>query len=171
EPVAVTPPTDSAATTAAAIVPPPPERDASWLDWSILADLSPDGRTILFSETREGGGAQSAVYLRRADEPAPIHLGDGIGDALSPDGKWALCHQGAKLVLVPTGTGQARELKIDGAFDSGAAWMPDSRRAIVAGVIGKSGYRLHLIDTLDETARPISPENIWSGGARAFAVS
>ncbi|HUR81224.1 MAG TPA: protein kinase, partial [Thermoanaerobaculia bacterium] len=31
------------------------EKDASWLDWSILADLSPDGRTLLFSETRQGG--------------------------------------------------------------------------------------------------------------------
>jgi hypothetical protein len=147
------------------------ERDASWLDWSILADLSPDGRTLLFSETREGGGAKSAVYLRRADAPSPIHLGDGIGDALSPDGKWALCHQGAKLVLIPTGTGQPRELAIEGAFDIGAVWLPDSRRVIVAGVIGESGYRLYVVDTLDEKASPVSPENIWSGGTRAFAVS
>jgi len=149
----------------------PSERDASWLDWSILADLSPDGRTILFSETREGGGAKNAVYLRRADAPSPLRLGDGMGDALSPDGKWALAHQGAKLAVIPTGTGEARELKLDGSFESGAAWMPDSRRVVVGGAIGKGAYRLHLIDTLDETVTPISPENIWSGGVRAFAVS
>jgi serine/threonine protein kinase len=153
------------------VVDPSPEQDAAWLDWSILSDLAPDGRSILFSETREGGGAKSAVYLRRLSEPAPVHLGDGIGDALSPDGKWALVHQRAKLVLVPTGTGQARELNLAGEFDAGAAWLPDSRRAIVAGVIGKSGYRLYLIDTLDETAKPVSPENIWGGGTRAFTVS
>ncbi len=147
------------------------ERDASWLDWSVLADLAPDGNALLFSETREGGGAKSAVYLRRAEAPAPLHLGDGIGDGLSPDGKWVLAHQGSKLVLIPTGTGQHRELKIDGAFDNGAAWLPDSRRAIVSGAIGKSGYRLYVVDTLDETAKPISPENIWSGGTRAFATS
>jgi serine/threonine protein kinase/WD40 repeat protein len=147
------------------------ERDASWLDWSVLSDLSPDGRTLLFSETREGGGAKSAVYLRRADAPAPMRLGDGMADALSPDGKWALCRQGAKLVLMPTGSGEPRELKIDGAFDAGAAWLSDSRRAIVAGVSGKSGYRLHVIDTLDETIKPVSPENIWSGGTRAYAIA
>jgi len=147
------------------------ERDASWLDWSILADLSPDGRTILFSETREGGGAKNAVYLRRADEPAPLRLADGIADALSPDGKWALAHQGAKIVIIPTGTGEPREVKIDGVFESGAAWLPDSRRAVVGGVIGSGAYRLYVIDTLDETAKPISPENIWSGGIRSFAVS
>jgi serine/threonine protein kinase len=155
----------------APVVDPSPEQDAAWLDWSILNDLAPDGRSLLFSETREGGGAKSAVYLRRLSEPAPVHLGDGIGDALSPDGKWALVHQRAKLVLVPTGIGQPRELAITGEFDAGAAWLPDSRRAIVAGVIGKSGYRLYLIDTLDETAKPVTPESIWSGGTRAFAVS
>ena len=149
----------------------PNERDLSWLDWSILADLSPDGRMLLFSETREGGGAKSAVYLRRADAPAPLRLADGIADALSPDGKWALAHQGAKLVLVPTGTGEVRELKIDGTFESGAAWFPDSRRAVVGGAIANGAYRLYVIDTLDETAKPLSPDNIWSGGIRSYAVS
>ena len=148
-----------------------PERDASWLDWSILADLSPDGRTILFSETREGGGAKSAVYLRRLDAPAPLRLADGIADALSPDGKWAIAHQGAKLMIVPTGTGEAREVKIDGAFETGAAWFPDSRRIVVGGAIANGPYRLHVLDTLDETIEPLSPENIWSGGIRSFAVS
>jgi serine/threonine protein kinase/WD40 repeat protein len=150
---------------------PEPERDVSWLDWSALADLSPDGRAILFSETREGGGGKGAVYLRHLSDPAPIHLGDGLGDAISPDGHWALCRHGAKLVITPTGTGQSRELNVEGAFDNGAAWLPDSRRVIVAGMTKQSsGFRLHLIDTLDETAKPVSPE-IWGNGARAFAVS
>jgi eukaryotic-like serine/threonine-protein kinase len=148
-----------------------PERDVSWLDWSTLADLAPDGRSILFSETREGGGAKGGVYLRKLSDPAPIHLGEGMGDALSPDGKWALCRHGAKLVVMPTGSGQARELNIDGAFDQGAMWLPDSRRVIVAGVLQQTGgYRLFVVDTLDETAKPISPE-IWGNGARAFATS
>ncbi|MDP9190518.1 MAG: protein kinase [Acidobacteriota bacterium] len=149
-----------------------PETDASWLDWSALADLSADGRNILFSETREGGGAKGGVYLRRASDPAPIRLGDGIGDSLSPDGRWALCRHGAKLVLVPTGSGQHRELNIGGAFDNGAVWLPDSRRVIVAGIMEQNGgYQLIVIDTLDETASPISPEKIWGNGSRAFAVS
>jgi len=147
------------------------EKDASWFDWSILSDLSPDGKTIVFSETREGGGAKAAVYLRRAEQPAPVRLADGVGDALSPDGKWVLIHQGPKLVLVPTGIGDARELKIDGTFEVGAAWLPDSRRLVAGGALAGKAYQLHVIDTLDEMATPISPEGIWSGGSRAFAVS
>src|SRR5207253_2601137 len=62
------------------------ERDMSWLDWSFLADLSQDGRSILFNETREGGGANSSIYLRRADAPTPVKIGEGFGDALSVAG-------------------------------------------------------------------------------------
>jgi hypothetical protein len=100
-----------------------------------------------------------------------VRLGDGIADALSPDGKWVLAHHGAKLMLFPTGTGEPRELKLNGTFDAGAAWMPDSRRAVAGGVVGQQGFRLHIIDTLDETTAPLTPENIWGGTARAFAVS
>lgn len=147
------------------------ERDVSWLDWSMLADLSRDGSTILFNETREGGGKSSSMYLRRADTPSPVRISDGFGDALSPDGKFVLGHNRAKLVVVPTGSGEARELKIAGAFDPGAAWLPDARRVVVSGALEKKGYQLILVDTLDETAQPLSPENIWGEAYRPFAVS
>ena len=147
------------------------ERDLSWLDWSILADLSSDGRTLLFNETREGGGANSGVYLRRADAPTPVKIGDGQGDALSPDGKLVLCHVGAKLVVLPTGSGEPRELKIEGAFDQGAVWLPDSKHVILGGALKDKGYALHLLDTLDETEKTISPENIFGDAYRPFAAS
>src|SRR5205085_3132036 len=67
------PPVAVTATTTAPLTPADePERDASWLDWSILADLSPDGKTVLFSETREGGGSNAAVYVRQLGAPAPL---------------------------------------------------------------------------------------------------
>ncbi|HYS52553.1 MAG TPA: protein kinase [Thermoanaerobaculia bacterium] len=147
------------------------ERDLSWLDWSMLADLSADGRTILFSEGREGGGSNSSIYLRRADAPTPVKIGDGYGDALSPNGKLVLGHVGSKLVVLPTGSGEARELKIEGAFDTGAVWLPDSRHVILAGALKDKGYALHLLDTLDESESPISPENIFGEAYRPFALS
>jgi serine/threonine protein kinase len=147
------------------------EHDASWLDWSILADLSRDGAKLLFNETREGGGAANAIYLRTAGSPAPVHIGDGEGDALSPDGKFILAHNGAKLSVVPTGSGEARDLKLEGAFDPGAVWLPDSRRVIVGGALPQKGYQLLLVDTLDENTRAISPEHIYGEAYRPFAVS
>jgi serine/threonine protein kinase/dipeptidyl aminopeptidase/acylaminoacyl peptidase len=147
------------------------ERDTSWLDWSIVTDLSHDGKTLLFNETREGGGAANGIYLRTAGSPAPVRLADGVGDALSPDGKFVLAHNGAKLAVIPTGSGEARDLKLEGAFDQGAAWLPDSRHAVAGGALPQKAYQLLLIDTLDETTKPISPEHIWGEAFRPFAVS
>jgi dipeptidyl aminopeptidase/acylaminoacyl peptidase len=147
------------------------ERDYSWLDWSTLADLSRDGTKLLFNETREGGGASNAIYLRTAGTPAPMRISDGFADALSPDGKFVLAHLGAKLAVIPTGSGEARELKLEGGFDAGAVWVPNSSRVIVGGVLPKKAYQLLAIDTLDETVKPVSPENIWADAYRPFAVS
>jgi eukaryotic-like serine/threonine-protein kinase len=149
----------------------PAERDFSWLDWSTLADLSRDGTTLLFNETREGGGARKGIYLRKADSTTPVRIGDGEGDAISPDGKFVLAHNGPKLAVVPTGSGPARDLKLEGGFDPGGLWMPDNRRVVIAGALPNKGYQLMLIDTLDETVTPLSPENIWGEAYRPFAVS
>ena len=146
------------------------DRDVSWLDWSIAADLSADGRTILFNETREGGGAGSSIYLRRGDAP-PVRIGEGFGDALSPDATRVLCHSGGKLMIIPTGAGEQRELKVEGSFELGGVWLPDARRVVMAGAQPKGQYRLLLIDTELETVNPISPENIVGGATRPFAVS
>jgi WD40 repeat protein len=146
------------------------ERDMSWLDWSTVADLSRDGTKLLFNETREGGGATSSIYLRTAGA-APVRIGDGLGDALSPDGKFVLAHNGPKLTVVPTGSGETRDLKLEGAFDPGAVWVPNSSRVIVAGALPQKGYQLLRIDTLDDTVKPISPENISGEAYRPFAVS
>ena len=147
------------------------ERDVSWLDWSIASDLSEDGRTLLFNETREGGGARSSIYLRRDGSDTPLRIGEGYGDALSPDGKRVLCHTAGRLMILPTGAGEQRELKIAGNFDLGAAWLPDNRRAVLGGAQPDGKYRLLLIDTELETVKPLSPENIWGSATRAFSVS
>ena len=147
------------------------EQDVSWLDWSIAADLSNDGRRLLFNETREGGGSRASIYLRDADAPTPVRIGEGYGDALSPDGTKVLAHSGQKLVVLPTGAGEQRTLEVEGSFDLGAVWLADSRRVIVGGAQPKGAYRLLVIDTVNDIVKPISPENIWGAATRPFAVS
>src|SRR6266511_5084136 len=66
------------------------QRDLSWLDWSRVADVSADGRLVLFDESGAAGGPQYSVYLRRLDDDSTRQLGDGLGMGLSPDGKYAL---------------------------------------------------------------------------------
>src|SRR5438132_7463401 len=74
------------------------ERELSWLDYSYPADLSADGKTLLFDEEGGGGaldysksgGLTYAVYLRKTDGSPAVLLGEGGAVALSPNGKWAI---------------------------------------------------------------------------------
>ena len=129
------------------------EREVSWLDWSTVADLSADGKTILFYEWGEAMGAKPAVYLRRIDGGDPVRLGDGKALALSHDGRWALALQETphqQLVLLPTGAGAIRLLPAEGLTDFyWARWFPDGRRLLVVGARadGVPGSFIQHLDT------------------------
>src|SRR5207248_3968309 len=122
------------------------ERDLSWLDWSRAMDISADGKTILFDETGEGGGATYGVYFRQTDGSPAIRLGDGTAQSLSPDGKWAIAIKFAappQLTLLPTGSGEERPLTNDGFNHLEGRWMPDGKRFVFAGYETGHGMRLY----------------------------
>jgi eukaryotic-like serine/threonine-protein kinase len=139
------------------------ERDLSWLDWSVPGDLSADGRTVLFGETGEGGGPKYAVYLRKTDGSPAIRLSEGIGTALSPDGKWALARPNiipSPLVLLPTGVGEAKPLTHDSINHLWVRWLPDGKRLVFSGNEAGHGFRLYVESPGEGKPRPISPEGV-----------
>ncbi|HEY6066071.1 MAG TPA: protein kinase, partial [Thermoanaerobaculia bacterium] len=143
-----------------------PERDLTWLDSPIPSDITPDGKTILFSEMGEGGGSASSVYLRKTDGSPAVRLGEGRALALSPDGKSVLvvvAGDADRLVLLPTGTGQPRTLTPAGfeEIDVGA-WLPDGRDFIFGGRERGKKWRIYRLAVTggDARPRPISPEGI-----------
>jgi eukaryotic-like serine/threonine-protein kinase len=141
------------------------EEDVSWLDWSMAKDLSSDGKTILFDETREGSaGASGSVFLRKAGEGSAIRLGEGVARALSPDGKWALAsietvsEKPARLILLPTGAGEAKTLATEKAVGFGAArWFPDGKRILYWEADTGQRGRLYVQDIETGTRRAITP--------------
>jgi hypothetical protein len=149
-----------------------PEADLSWLDWSMLNDVSSDGGMVLFSETREGGGAASSVYLRKSDGSSPVRLGEGWGDSLSPDGKWVLAHASrTRLVRIPTGAGEAQPVKTIEAFGDGALWFPDGKHFLIGGARKDGGYALYMQDVDGNDIKAITPEGIWISPFRACAIA
>ena len=140
------------------------ERDLSWLDYSIVRDLSADGRTVLFSESGEAGGDIYGVYLRSIDGAPPVRLGDGTTEALSPDGKWVLSiprdQKPAPIVMLPTGAGQPRRLTRDRLNHRNARWFPDGRQILFQANEGERPPRL-WVQAIDGSApRAITPENV-----------
>jgi Tol biopolymer transport system component len=109
------------------------QTDLSWLDVTVLGDISPDGRTVLFSQTGSGGrGGMYSFYLRKVDGSPAVRLADGLGSALSPDQKWVVSTvhgQPSHVIVWPTGPGPSRVLPDGGLIDQqGVSWMPDGRR-------------------------------------------
>jgi Tol biopolymer transport system component/predicted Ser/Thr protein kinase len=143
------------------------ERDMSFLDYSFAADMAPDATVLLFDEEGEAGGANYTVYIRKSDRSPVVRLGEGNALALSPDGRWALSMMpvaNSPLILLPTGTGEQRELDTSGISPSQAAtWFPDSQRLLFAGSEPDRGLRLYVQDVDGGTPRPIGPEGIRAG--------
>jgi len=139
------------------------ERDLTWLDWSVPADLSSDGRTLLFYEAGEGGGAPYAVYLRKTDGSPAVRLGDGIALALSPDQKWVIStplRSPGELVLLPTKAGEPKLLAQDGINHFQVRWFPDGKRILFAGNEPGRGVRLYVQDLTDGKPEAITPEGV-----------
>ena len=138
------------------------ERDLTWLDYSLPTDLSSDGGTVLFTEGGEGGGAGYSVYVRKTDGSPAVRLGEGFGQALSPDGKWAvvILHPTTdpQLALYPTGAGEPKLLSKEGVAVLNACWMPDGKRILITASEPGRGLRLYLRDVDGGKPRALTPE-------------
>jgi Tol biopolymer transport system component len=155
------------------------ERELSWLDYTYPADLSEDGKTLLFDEEGGGGaldysksgGFTYAVYIRKTDGSPAVLLGEGGAVALSPDGKWAITQsQGSpsRLKLLPTGAGQARELSNSDLNHSWARWFPDGKHLLFSGNEPSQGVRLYIYDLATDKSTPFTPPGV---NGTAFVIS
>jgi Tol biopolymer transport system component len=138
------------------------ERDLTWLDWSLPATLSLDGKTILFSESGEGGGAGYSVYIRKTDGSPAVRLGEGSAQDLSPDGEWALAivHPASdpQLAAYPTGAGEPKLFPKDGVAVFGAGFMPGGKQILFTGSEPGHGSRVYLRDFAGGKPRALTPE-------------
>jgi hypothetical protein len=136
------------------------ERDLSWFDTSGLADVSDDGRLMLFSD-------RFGVYLRHTDGSAPILLGlkDGFADDISVDGTKVLATtaMGDRLVVLPAGLGDPVPLPADDIKSyRGALWLPDGQRVLFNGLQPGKSLRSFVQDLGGARPRALTSENTWA---------
>jgi Tol biopolymer transport system component len=149
------------------------ERDLSWLDYSFVADISPDGQKLLFDEEGEAGGANYTVYIRKADRTPVVKLGEGAALSLSRDGRWALAALSSPkpyFMLLPTGAGEPKRLTMEAVTpEQAATWLPDGRILFAANE-AKRGVRLFVQSMDGGQPRAITPEGIATAFP-GFAIS
>ncbi|HEX7192259.1 MAG TPA: hypothetical protein VF381_11895, partial [Thermoanaerobaculia bacterium] len=140
------------------------ERDLSWHDYSVVRDLSADGKTVLFSESGEAGGPLFGVYIRSIDGSPAIRLGDGTSESLSPDGKWVLSiprnRKAPQIMMLPTGVGQPRQVTNDALSHRNARWFPDGKRVLVQGNEPGHAPRLWMQSIDGGPPLAVTPENV-----------
>jgi Tol biopolymer transport system component len=139
------------------------DRSLSWFDWSAVTDMSPDGKAIIFSETGEAVGANYGIYLRKTDGSPAVRIGDGDAGWFSPDGHWVLGSVGTptKLVLLPIGVGEPKQL-IDTKMDvAQASWLPDGKAVVYSGVEAGGDLRTYLLDLQKGVPRPLAPAGFF----------
>ncbi len=150
------------------------DRDLSWLDASWAADLSHDGRKVLFSETGQGVGTVPAAYLRGTDGSPAVRLGSGEPLALSPDLSSVLILRvdqeltgsARGIDIVPTGAGESRRLPGEGFAYANARWLRNGLSLVVKASERERPMRLYYVDLQNGRHDPVTPE-----GVRKWAVS
>jgi DNA-binding winged helix-turn-helix (wHTH) protein/Tol biopolymer transport system component len=134
-------------------------RDLSWLDYSTVSQVSPDGRRLLFVESGEGGGADYTSFLRGTDGSPPVRLGPGLATSLSPDERWVLVipvQQPDHVDVMPVGAGEGRRLQIAGAVAHEAAgFLFDGRTVFVTTRDAEGAPRTWLVDLEGGEPRPL----------------
>src|SRR5262249_35480396 len=109
------------------------QRELGWLGSPGIADLSVDGRMLLFLDGEVFGHPTSAV-LGATDGTSPKVLGPGVPVALSPDGRTVAMTSWdqRRLFLVPTGAGTTEEVPLSSLVAATGQWSRDGRRLWIA---------------------------------------
>jgi len=104
-------------------------------------------------------------YVQKTDGSAPVWLGEGDGQALSPDGRSVLAIVGQtrpqQLVIASTGAGETRTL------DPGpivryarAVWAPSGRTVVIAGSEASDATRLYAQEVAGGPPKPLTEDSV-----------
>jgi DNA-binding winged helix-turn-helix (wHTH) protein len=147
----------------------PGQRNLSWLDWSRVADVSPNGRVVLFDESGIAAGPEYLVYVHRLDDHSTVRLGEGRAMALSPDGRFALAlgtRERTRFRLLPVGEDNPADLPPTGLEYQWARYFPDGKRLL--SLANEPGRPLRLyVQPLGGKPFPITPPTV----VRNLAIS
>ncbi len=139
-------------------------RDLSWLDWSLVTDLSRDGKAVVFFESGEGAGTQTVAYYRKTDGSPAVKLGSGENPRLSPDGK-SVAVVGMKyddIAILPVGPGEAKRFPLPGINVNAPFWLPNGKELLFVGNEAGHGLRVFRMPIDSGKPRPLTPEGLLS---------
>ena len=147
------------------------ERELSGLDWSLVRDISADGRLVAFDESGEGAGGTANAYIRDVNAPAAVKLGGGRYPVFSADHKWVLTPavDGQSLAIYPLGVGQTKHIPVEGFSVRNAYFHPNGQEIVLFASESGHGSRIYRMNRAGGRPRPITAEGV--NGNRACGPS
>jgi WD40 repeat protein len=137
----------------------PEPRDFTWMDFAYEQRFSADGKQLLFGDQHDGN--LYGTFLEGVDGTPAVRLGDGNPMDLSPDGKYALSSLSmdlSQIELLPTGTGESRQLTHEKVDFLSARWL-DNTRILASGNEAGHPVRVYAID-LEGHVKAVTPEGM-----------
>ena len=142
------------------------DADVSWLNEPKRPRLSADGRLLAFTDQSVQAGNLYATMLRKTDGSPAVRIGDGVPEAISPDGRWVLSVVQTDPIqywLYPTGAGQATQVRWDLRPNGAADFFPDGQHLFVCGTT-PAGRSACFRSALDGSAlEPITADSARAG--------
>jgi len=136
-------------------------RGLEWFDASMMGDILPDGKAIVFLEW---GGPAGPLYLmvyRKLDGSTPVALGPGAQPRFSPDGTFVagpLLTRPPQVALNPIGTGESRRLPVGEITTlKSVAWFPDGKHLLLTGAAEGQPLRTYEMDLDGGKPQPLGP--------------
>ncbi len=137
----------------------PTPRDLSWLSFTSVTDLSPDGRWILFSEESPG---EQVHYLRETSGAPPIRLlaTTQAWSRFSPGGDRVILSrmEPPAVLIYPVGPGEPAEIVLPGFQIQEAGLMPDGRTVWFMGNEPSQSAHCWITDLKGTKPRPATAE-------------
>jgi hypothetical protein len=137
----------------------PEPRDFTWMDWAYGMRFSADGKQILFGD--QDSGPLYGTFLRNLDGSPAVRLGDGDPMDISPDGNLVISRLPVapdQIELLPTGTGEPRQLTHSKMNFQSARWLTNAEIVANANEAGHP-VRSFLVD-LQGNIKPLTAEGV-----------